>query len=141
MSLAPLLLAASVAAAQAPVKGYVVRVDSNAVWLDLTAADGAAAGRAFEVYAEGPELKHPVTGASLGRAETKVAAGEIVSVSEKSSSGRLLSGPAAVKVGQRARLAGTAPEPQAATSITPPCRWVVLPGTRRFTSGWNPITM
>ncbi|MBI3566254.1 MAG: hypothetical protein HY079_13745, partial [Elusimicrobia bacterium] len=49
------LLITGLAAAQTADKGYVVRVDSAAVWIDLTAADGAAPGRAFEVYTEGEE--------------------------------------------------------------------------------------
>ncbi len=97
-----LALAASVAAAQAPAKGYVVRADSAPVWLDLTAADGAAAGRIFEIYVEGPELRHPVTGASLGRVETRVAGGRIVDVSARYSTGRLDDG--AARAGQRVKL-------------------------------------
>jgi hypothetical protein len=106
------LLAASLAAAQPADRGYVVRVDSAAVWLDLTAADGAAPGRAFEIYKEGEELKHPVTGASLGRVQDEVAEGEIKDVSDKFSMGVILSRKADVSVGERARF--TAPAPVAA---------------------------
>jgi len=111
------LLLAVVAAAQPADKGYVVRVDSASVWLDLTAADGAARGRAFEVYVEGEELKHPVTGASLGRVQNTVAQGRIGDVSDKFSTGGLDTGVGAVKVGQRARF--TAPAPAAAPAPAP----------------------
>jgi len=111
MLLASLLLAATFAAAQTPTKGYVVRVDSATVWLDLAAADGAAAGRSFDVYVEGPELKHPVTGASLGRVETVVASGLIVDVEAQYSTGRLNSSSAAVAAGQRARFSAPAAAP------------------------------
>lgn len=104
MLLPVFLLAPALAAAQTAERGYVVRADSATVWLDLIAADGAAAGRAFEVYAEGPELKHPVTGALLGRVRDAIASGTIREVSEKFSTGALSSPSAAVKAGQRARL-------------------------------------
>lgn len=110
-------LVAALAAAQPADKGYVVRVDSASVWLDLTAADGAERGRAFEVYVEGPELKHPVTGASLGRVKTPVAAGAITDVAEKYSTGALAPDSAPVKAGQRARL--SAPAPAAAKPAAP----------------------
>jgi hypothetical protein len=107
-------LITAMAAAQPADRGYVVRVDSDAVWVDLTAADGAAPGRAFTVYTDGPELKHPVTGASLGRVEEPVAAGAIKDVAEKYSTGAITSRTAQVKAGQRARLNALAPAPAAA---------------------------
>lgn len=116
MSPAVCLLIAALAAAQPADNGYVVRVDSDAVWLDLTAADGAAPGRAFEIDAEGAELKHPVTGASLGRVRSVIARGEIAAVSDKFSTGAILSRKTDVRAGQRARLIGeaAAAAPQAA---------------------------
>jgi len=109
----PLLITA-LATAQAPAKGYVVRVEAASVWLDLTAADGARAGREFEVYTEGDELKHPVTGASLGRVLNHVASGVLKDVSDKFSTGALRADAAGVKVGQRARWTAAAPEPATA---------------------------
>ncbi|MDE2141711.1 MAG: hypothetical protein KGJ84_04795 [Elusimicrobia bacterium] len=107
----PLLIGA-LAAAQPADKGYVVRVDSSSVWLDLTAADGAAPGRSFEVYTEGAELKHPVTGASLGRVRKTIAKGRITDVSDKFSTGDLAPSSPAVKAGERARLDAPAPAPE-----------------------------
>jgi hypothetical protein len=111
------LLIGALAAAQTVDKGYVVRVDSASVWLDLTAADGAAPGRAFEVYVEGPELKHPITGASLGRVRNAIAKGAITDVSDKFSTGALVPAVAGVKAGQHARF--TAPAPAAAKPAAP----------------------
>ena len=102
-------LIAALAAAQPADKGYVVRVDSDAVWLDLTAAEGAVPGRAFEIYMEGAELKHPVTGASLGRVQSEIAGGEIKDVADKFSTGVILSRKAGVSAGQRARFTAAAP--------------------------------
>jgi hypothetical protein len=110
MILPVLLLAANALCVDAPAKGYVVRVDSQTVWLDLTAADGAAPGRPFDVYVDGAELKHPVTGAVLGRVETTIGSGRIAEVAAQYSTG-LLNGPSAkVQVGQRARFTASAPE-------------------------------
>ena len=103
------LLISALAAAQPVDKGYVVRVDSASVWLDLAAEDGAARGRAFEVYTEGEELKHPVTGASLGRVRSVIAAGVISDVADKFSTGALSSRAGDVKAGQRARFSAPAP--------------------------------
>jgi hypothetical protein len=111
------LLITAMAAAQPADKGYVVRVDSDAVWVDLTAADGAVPGRAFDVYTEGAELKHPVTGASLGRVRNSVAAGAIKDVSDKFSTGVIVSRSGEVKAGQRARF--TAPAPAAKPAARP----------------------
>lgn len=113
----PFLVAAAAAAAET---GYVVRVDSQAVWLDLTAADGAAPGRTFQVYDEGAELKHPVTGASLGRVERVVARGTITDVAARFSTGALLARDEAVKAGQRARWSAPAPRSADAAPAGPP---------------------
>lgn len=90
--------------AAAPAKGYVVKVDGTGVWLDLTAADGAAPGRGFQVYEEGEDLKHPVTGEQLGKTEVKVVDGKIEEVAEKHSFGRLPASIPQLRAGQRARL-------------------------------------
>jgi hypothetical protein len=112
----PLFLVVGMAFAQGADRGYVVRADSAAVWLDLSAADGAAPGRAFEVYTEGEELKHPKTGASLGRVQEKLAEGRVASVAEKHSSGTLSSGAGVVKPGQRVRWTSAAPSPSVETA-------------------------
>jgi hypothetical protein len=97
--------------AAAPAKGYVVKVEDTQVWLDLTAADGAAPGRGFEVYEEGEDLKHPVTGEQLGKAEKMVVEGKIEDVSEKHSRGRIAESVRGLSAGQRARLTSVAAAP------------------------------
>lgn len=97
--------------AAAPAKGYVVKAEGAKVWLDLTAADGAAPGRGFQVYTEGEDIKHPVTGEQLGKAETKIAEGKIDEVAEKLSVGRLNENTAVVLAGQRARLTAAVAAP------------------------------
>ncbi|MDD5658304.1 MAG: hypothetical protein PHF00_13715, partial [Elusimicrobia bacterium] len=101
--------------------GYVVRlVDPAAVVLDLGEKTGAAPGRPFVIFKEGEELKHPVSGQSLGRMEVKVAQGEITEVAPLYSVGALASPEAArtVAPGMRARL--LAPKPAAAAASPKP---------------------
>ncbi|MBI2788862.1 MAG: VCBS repeat-containing protein [Elusimicrobia bacterium] len=109
--------------AAAPAKGYVVKAEGTKVWLDLTAADGAAPGRGFQVYTEGEDIKHPVTGEQLGKAENKVAEGKIDEVAEKLSVGRLNDNAAVVVAGQRARLS-----PVVAAPVAPPTSAARRPG-------------
>lgn len=97
-----------------PTKGYVLKVEDTQVWLDLTAADGAAPGRGFQVYEEGEDLKHPVTGEQLGKAEKMVVEGKIEDVSEKHSRGRIAESVRGLSTGQRARLTPVVAPPPAA---------------------------
>ncbi|MBI3549543.1 MAG: VCBS repeat-containing protein [Elusimicrobia bacterium] len=105
--------------------GYVVKVDSDIIYLDHLAE--AAAGREFVLYKEGEELKHPVTGASLGRIEKEIGRGHIKEVLAQYNIGLLESSPAdrsAVKPGLRYKLGAGAPQsaptpPQAAAPATP----------------------
>lgn len=132
-----LALALPSAAADAPPTGYVVKAEQGTVYLDLTAKEGAAPKREFVIYEEGEELKHPVTGASLGRAEKRVVAkGLIETVSEKYSIGVLTQAQAVdasapsvlAKPGQRVRWAGAAPAPAAAPAPTVQTVYTARPG-------------
>ena len=78
---------ASLCWAQSVPSGYVVKAESAAVYLDAGEGQGARPGMGFTVYTEGEELKHPATGASLGRVENTVGAGEIVEAHAKYSLG------------------------------------------------------
>ncbi|MDP3543584.1 MAG: VCBS repeat-containing protein [Elusimicrobiota bacterium] len=100
--------------AAVPAKGYVVKTSGTQIWLDLTAADGAAPGRGFAVYEEGEDIKHPVTGEQLGKAERKLAEGKLEEVADKFSVGRLGEPAPHVQAGARARLTSPAPAPPAA---------------------------
>lgn len=84
-------------------EGYVVKVDGKSVYLDKGRGP-AAVGRRFSVYTQGEELKHPVTGESLGQVKNTVAKGVISEVQEKYSVGLLESGEDKVQPGQRIRL-------------------------------------
>jgi hypothetical protein len=72
-------------AALRPLYGYVVLVKDKRIYTDLSEDSGAAVGNTLVVYREGEELKHPVTGASLGRADEEVGRARIVEVDEKRS--------------------------------------------------------
>ena len=99
--LAALFLAACASWARAD--GYVVRAEKGSVYLDLLAADGASIGRKFVVYTEGAELKHPVTGKSMGKIEQRVADGEIRELTPQYSIGKLSDPAAAAAEGQKVR--------------------------------------
>lgn len=118
LALCAAFFASPLRAAAPDASGYVVRVDTAGVYLDLGAQAGASVGQAFEVYTEGAELKHPVTGKSLGRIENVVASGRVEQVEPLYSLGSL-DKPAEVKVGMRARLGAKAPAAPAAAAAAP----------------------
>ncbi len=82
-----------------PAYGYVVYVKGKRVYTDLTDESGVAPGNTVIIYREGEELKHPVTGASLGRADDEVGRARIVEVSDKTSVAEVTS----VKEGEEIR--------------------------------------
>src|SRR5438105_1796855 len=94
-----LLLAASLPAAAQLAPGYVVKVESNSIYLDFNEKTCATAGQPFQVYTYGEELKHPITGQSLGRVESKVGEGKITQVLAMYSVGELAPGAGSVKPG------------------------------------------
>jgi hypothetical protein len=80
-------------------------------------------GQGFEIYSEGEELKHPVTGQSLGRVNSVSASGVIQSIEPLYSVGRLNS-PADIKSGMHARLKEipSAPAPAPVVAVSGPRR-------------------
>jgi hypothetical protein len=108
-----LLVSWSPLRAQAPAASdrYVIRVDSAGVYLDLGSKGGVTAGQPFTVFTKGEELKHPVTGASLGPLITELGHGSVFQVEEQYSVGRLEPGAGAVQSGQQYRLGQPPPPP------------------------------
>ena len=100
--------------------GYVVRVDSDDVYLDFGDKSGAQVGQHFIVYKEGDELMHPVTGQPLGRMEMKLAEGSVREIHGGYSVGAVGKFFGKFGSGVRARLTPRpkpmAPEPPAAAS-------------------------
>jgi hypothetical protein len=82
-----------------PVYGYVVYVKGKQVYTDLTEASAVVPGNTVIIFREGEELKHPVTGAPLGRADEEVGRARIVEVGEKTSVAEITS----VKEGEEVR--------------------------------------
>lgn len=104
----------AVPAHPASLEGYVVKVEKDRVYLDQGSETGVRVGHRFAVFAEGEELRHPVTGASLGPIVRELASGEIVEVQDKYCVGKLVKGEGA-SPGQKARVfAGEAPAAPAA---------------------------
>ncbi|MDE1976682.1 MAG: hypothetical protein KGL04_03385 [Elusimicrobia bacterium] len=109
--------AAAVPAAAAS-SGYVVRVDSGVVYLDLGSASGARIGQEFRVYTLGPTLIDPATGRNLGRPKSFVADGRITDVEPLYSEGALISPSAPAAAGMRAELGALpAAEPAAPAKV------------------------
>ncbi|MFA5140826.1 MAG: VCBS repeat-containing protein [Elusimicrobiota bacterium] len=103
--------------AESPLEGYVVKVEGKSAYLDKGQGTAASVGRRFFVYTQGEELKHPVTGASLGPVVNKIASGAVIDVQEKYCLGVLESGEDKVQPGQRFRLADELPPTQAPSPI------------------------
>lgn len=112
-------------------EGYVVKVEGSTVYLDLGKKARIKTGQRFRIISEGEELKHPVTGASLGKILKTIGTGRIVEVQEKYSVGRLESTKSAPAVGQKFRL--EAPE------AAPLPRAEIAPETARGPSYRSPI--
>src|SRR5208282_4796132 len=135
--------------AHADVTGYVVKAASGTVYLDIVAANGISLGQDFVVFTEGEELKHPVTGASLGHVENQIGKGHIMEIHERYSVGTVELSSAAVKAaaGQKVRMlasftqsaipasapqtslaSSAAPAPSAPTTILGAISSVLSPG-------------
>jgi len=89
--------------------GYVVRVDSPAIYLDWGKAADIHVGDSFDVYRAGSPLKHPVTGEILGQTEEAEGSGVIQTVEEKFSVGHIVDQRGEWKAGDRTRLKTSAP--------------------------------
>ena len=85
------------------VDGDVVEVSSGVVTLSLGRREGLVAGIELSVYREGRELRHPRTGALLGRTEQAVGRVLVEQVFEAYATGRVTQG-TDVRAGDRARV-------------------------------------
>ncbi|PYM22675.1 MAG: hypothetical protein DMD78_14030 [Candidatus Rokuibacteriota bacterium] len=85
------------------VDGDVLEVAGNVVTLSAGRRDGVVPGIELSVYREGRELRHPRTGAMLGRTEQGVGRVVVEQVQEAYSTGRLTQGDD-VRAGDRARV-------------------------------------
>src|SRR4030095_12620253 len=85
------------------VDGDVVEVAESTVTLSLGRKDGLVAGIELSVYREGRELRHPRTGALLGRTEQPVGRVLVEQVFEAYATGRVTQG-SDVRAGDRARV-------------------------------------
>jgi hypothetical protein len=85
------------------VDGDVVEVADGTVTLSLGRKDGLVAGIELSVYREGRELRHPRTGALLGRTEQSVGRVLVEQVFEAYATGKITQG-ADVRAGDRARV-------------------------------------
>jgi hypothetical protein len=85
------------------IDGDVIEAQGTAVTLGLGKKDGVVAGIDLEIYREGRELRHPKTGASLGRTEQPVGRMQVQQVFEAYSTGTAAQG-TEVRPGDKARV-------------------------------------
>ena len=85
------------------IDGDVIEAQGTAVTLGLGKKDGVVAGIDMEIYREGRELRHPRTGASLGRTEQPVGRMQVQQVFEAYSTGTATQG-TEVRPGDKARV-------------------------------------
>jgi hypothetical protein len=85
------------------VDGDIIEVQDKVVTLSLGKKDGLGAGIELSVYREGRELRHPRTGALLGKTEETVGRVLVERVFEAYSTGRVSQG-GDVRPGDRARV-------------------------------------
>src|SRR5689334_14977182 len=97
------VLAEQVQALFPKVDGDVLEVQDTTVTLSLGKKDGLAAGVDLQVYREGRELRHPRTGALLGKTEETVGRVSVEQVAEAYSTARVIQG-ADVRPGDRVRV-------------------------------------
>jgi hypothetical protein len=117
--------------------GYVVRVDSATVYLDWGKDSGVQAGDSFQVFRQGAMLKHPVTGAELGRTEETLGHGTLSSIEAKFSTGHLDAVQGTIKSGDRSRWQAAIREAPAASTATPPAETALTPGAAALTELWR----
>ncbi len=105
------LFLASFAAVTPAQENYVVRVDSQTVYLDITkSTDCAKTGAGFIIYEPGDELKNPVTGELLGKISKDIAGGTVTQTAEKYAIGTLQWSNTEAKPGQLFRWQAVAPQ-------------------------------
>jgi hypothetical protein len=85
------------------VDGDIVEAANGAITLSLGRKDGLVTGVELDVYREGRELRHPRTGALLGRTEQAVGRVRVEQVFEAYATGRVTQG-TDVRAGDRARV-------------------------------------
>ncbi|MGC8926105.1 MAG: FG-GAP-like repeat-containing protein [Calditerrivibrio sp.] len=70
--------------------GIVVAVDKENVTIDIGETSGAFVGKIYKVYRDGAEIKHPITGAILGKKRSYVATIKIIDIFDKMSIGSVI---------------------------------------------------
>ncbi|HYV00924.1 MAG TPA: FlgT C-terminal domain-containing protein, partial [Actinomycetota bacterium] len=63
------LMLQDVVSAFPAVEGFVVAVDGEQLYLDLTQKDGVQPGQEFTIFRKGEVFRHPITGRPMGRFE------------------------------------------------------------------------
>ena len=84
-------VAQQVAAAFPKLQGLIVGVEGDRILIDLGAEDGVYEGMELQVFREGGEFRHPITGQPLGKMDKEIGLVRVVEVRDRSSVAQVLS--------------------------------------------------
>ncbi len=80
-------------------KGIVVAIEGDNILIDLDKDKGSYIGKEYKIYREGVEIKHPITGAVLGKRRFYVGTLKILEVHDKYSVGKLIEKKGDINIG------------------------------------------
>ncbi|MGA1846675.1 hypothetical protein [Deferribacter abyssi] len=83
----------------APVKGYVVAVEGDTVYTDISNKYHVVKGKKLKIYREGSKIIHPITGEVLGVKRAYIASIVLTDVFEKYSVGKIVDSKNSIKNG------------------------------------------
>ncbi|MFN3476024.1 MAG: FG-GAP-like repeat-containing protein [Candidatus Methylomirabilales bacterium] len=83
-------VAQKIAAAFPKLQGLIVGVEGDRILVDLGARDGVYEGMELQVFREGDEFRHPITGQPLGKMDKEIGLVRVVEVRDRSSVAQVL---------------------------------------------------
>lgn len=83
-------VAQKIAAAFPKLQGLVVGVEGDQLLIDLGVRDGIYEGMELQVFREGDEFRHPITGQPLGKMDKEIGLVRVVEVRDRSSVAQVL---------------------------------------------------
>ncbi|HEY4744481.1 MAG TPA: CsgG/HfaB family protein [Desulfuromonadaceae bacterium] len=83
-------LAAKLARSFPMAEGIVLKASGSDIYTDLGSASNVRKGMGLIIYKKGPEIKHPITGKSLGSETVKIAEGHLDEIQKEFSKVKLL---------------------------------------------------
>lgn len=84
-------VAQQVAAAFPKLQGLIVGLEGDRILIDLGARDGVYEGMELQVFREGDEFRHPITGQPMGKMDKEIGLVRVMEVQDRSSVAQVLS--------------------------------------------------